>query len=112
MWDTRNRSWLLEGEGLGFFYCLSIHSVVPSYMKSTFQLHTIYQVGLTETEPHIRFFWNALESFSQEELRRFVKFACNQDRIPDNCPCKDGKSDTVHVPPYPMKIAPHEGRSG
>ncbi|GAB6029828.1 putative E3 ubiquitin-protein ligase HTD4 [Chamberlinius hualienensis] len=74
--------------------------------------HTMYQVGLTETDPHIRFFWNALESLSQEELRKFIKFACNQERIPSSCPCKDGHQDTVHVPPYPMKIAPPEGRTG
>jgi len=76
------------------------------------KVHTMYQVGLTETDPHIRFFWNALESLSQEELRKFIKFACNQDRIPLTCSCKDNQQETVHVPPYPMKIAPPEGRSG
>ena len=29
------------------------------------QRHTMYQVGLMESDRHIQFFWNALESFSQ-----------------------------------------------
>lgn len=74
--------------------------------------HTMYQVGLMETDTHIEFFWSSLESFSQEELRKFIKFACNQDRIPSNCPCRDGRLDASHVPPYPMKIAPPDGKSG
>ncbi|XP_056457694.1 probable E3 ubiquitin-protein ligase HECTD4 isoform X1 [Gadus chalcogrammus] len=74
--------------------------------------HTMYQVGLMETDPHIEFFWTALEMFTQEELCKFIKFACNQERIPFTCPCKDGGPDTAHVPPYPMKIAPPDGAAG
>ncbi|KAJ7309830.1 hypothetical protein JRQ81_007901 [Phrynocephalus forsythii] len=74
--------------------------------------HTMYQVGLMETDQHIEFFWGALEMFTQEELCRFIKFACNQERIPFTCPCKDGGPDTAHVPPYPMKIAPPDGTTG
>lgn len=74
--------------------------------------HTMYQVGLMETDQHIEFFWGALEMFTQEELCKFVKFACNQERIPFTCPCKDGGPDTAHVPPYPMKIAPPDGTAG
>lgn len=76
------------------------------------QAHTMYQVGLMETDQHIEFFWTALEMFTQEELCRFIKFACNQERIPFTCPCKDGGPDTAHVPPYPMKIAPPDGAAG
>ncbi|NXU89558.1 HECD4 ligase, partial [Xiphorhynchus elegans] len=72
--------------------------------------HTMYQVGLMETDQHIEFFWSALEMFTQEELCKFIKFACNQERIPFTCPCKDGGPDTAHVPPYPMKIAPPRRR--
>ena len=57
-------------------------------------------------------FWNVLESLSEEDLCRFVKFACNQERIPQTCPCRDGGLDTAHVPPYPMKIAPPGGDGG
>ncbi|KAM8797794.1 putative E3 ubiquitin-protein ligase HECTD4 isoform 1-T1 [Eudromia elegans] len=74
--------------------------------------HTMYQVGLMETDQHIEFFWSALETFTQEELCKFIKFACNQERIPFTCPCKDGGPDTAHVPPYPMKIAPPDGAAG
>lgn len=76
------------------------------------QAHTMYQVGLMETDQHIEFFWTALEMFTQEELCKFIKFACNQERIPFTCPCKDGGPDTAHVPPYPMKIAPPDGAAG
>lgn len=72
----------------------------------------MYQVGLMETDQHIEFFWTALEMFTQEELCKFIKFACNQERIPFTCPCKDGGPDTAHVPPYPMKIAPPDGVVG
>lgn len=72
----------------------------------------MYQVGLMETDQHIEFFWSALEMFTQEELCKFIKFACNQERIPFTCPCKDGGPDTAHVPPYPMKIAPPDGTAG
>lgn len=72
----------------------------------------MYQVGLMETDQHIEFFWGALEVFTQEELCKFIKFACNQERIPFTCPCKDGGPDTAHVPPYPMKIAPPDGTAG
>lgn len=54
-----------------------------------------------------------LNSFSlfQDELRKFIKFACNQERIPFGLPCRDGMKDNeTHVPPYPMKIAPPDGR--
>ncbi|KAL4646588.1 putative E3 ubiquitin-protein ligase HECTD4 isoform X5 [Arapaima gigas] len=74
--------------------------------------HTMYQVGLMETDQHIEFFWTALEMFTQEELCKFIKFACNQERIPFTCPCRDGGPDTAHVPPYPMKIAPPDGVAG
>nr|XP_033812752.1 probable E3 ubiquitin-protein ligase HECTD4 isoform X2 [Geotrypetes seraphini] len=74
--------------------------------------HTMYQVGLMETDQHIEYFWSALELFTQEELCKFIKFACNQERIPFTCPCKDGGPDTAHVPPYPMKIAPPDGAAG
>ena len=72
----------------------------------------MYQVGLMETDQHIEYFWTALEMFTQEELCKFIKFACNQERIPFTCPCKDGGPDTAHVPPYPMKIAPPDGVAG
>lgn len=70
--------------------------------------HTIYQVGISEQDPHVVNFWAALGSFSQPQLEKFIKFACNQDRIPMR-----GQDDSgVHVPPYPMKLAPPDVREG
>ncbi|XP_051557544.1 probable E3 ubiquitin-protein ligase HECTD4 [Myxocyprinus asiaticus] len=85
---------------------------LPDINLEFLKAHTMYQVGLMETDQHIEFFWAALEMFSQEELSKFIKFACNQERIPFTCPCKDGGPDTAHVPPYPMKIAPPDGAVG
>ena len=64
-----------------------------SYLRA----NTIYQAGLSEADEHIRFFWAALESFSPRQMQRFLKFACNQDRVPATSP---------PGPPFPMKIAP------
>ena len=99
--------------------------------------------GVKDTDVHIEYFWNSMESFSQvnkvfsiiqmfisnktsnllrhtsvcrvrfqDQLRKFVKFACNQERLPSRCTCQDGNPHTadVHVPPYPMKIGPPDGR--
>ncbi|XP_032954347.1 probable E3 ubiquitin-protein ligase HECTD4 isoform X6 [Rhinolophus ferrumequinum] len=85
---------------------------LPYISLEFLKAHTMYQVGLMETDQHIEFFWGALEMFAQEELCKFIKFACNQERIPFTCPCKDGGPDTAHVPPYPMKIAPPDGTAG
>ena len=52
------------------------------------KLHTIYQVGISQSDKHIEYFWNVVEKLSQEDLRKLVKFACNQERIPFSCPCQ------------------------
>jgi E3 ubiquitin-protein ligase HECTD4 len=80
---------------------------LPDVDLAFLKAHTHYNVGLSETDPHIVFFWQALEGFSKEDLRKFIKFACNQERIPTSCPCQDGSGS--HVPPYPMKIAAPDG---
>ncbi|EDQ92622.1 uncharacterized protein MONBRDRAFT_17295 [Monosiga brevicollis MX1] len=61
--------------------------------------HTTYASGLTPNDAHVEAFWAVLAEFSQEELRKFVKFAANQERLP-----ADSGTD-VHQPPLPMKIA-------
>ena len=35
------------------------------YLYVFVQVHTMYQVGLMETDKHVQFFWEALASFSQ-----------------------------------------------
>ncbi|KAL8604631.1 hypothetical protein ACOMHN_013411 [Nucella lapillus] len=87
-------------------------SGLPTVDLNFLKAHTMYQVGLVETDTHIEYFWSALESLSAEELSRFIKFACNQERIPQTCPCRDGGHESTHVPPYPMKIAPPDGTGG
>ncbi|KAK7506010.1 hypothetical protein BaRGS_00002732 [Batillaria attramentaria] len=84
-------------------------SGLPVVDLTFLKAHTMYQVGLMETDTHIEYFWAALETLSQEELSRFIKFACNQERIPQTCPCREGGHEATHVPPYPMKIAPPDG---
>lgn len=37
-----------------------------------------------------------------------MKFACNQERIPMGQPCR--ASADLHIPPFPMKIAPPDGK--
>ena len=54
------------------------------------QAHTMYQVGLMESDAHVQFFWRVLQSLTSDELSKFIKFACNQERIPHTCPCRDG----------------------
>jgi E3 ubiquitin-protein ligase HECTD4 len=82
-----------------------------SYMGSFIAPHLKRQHPyiLRMTYTHIEYFWNALDGLSQEDLCKFIKFACNQERIPQTCPCKEGGTETTHVPPYPMKIAPPDG---
>ncbi|XP_063396384.1 probable E3 ubiquitin-protein ligase HECTD4 [Mytilus trossulus] len=82
---------------------------LPEVDLAFLKAHTMYQVGLMESDKHIEFFWNTLESLSQEDLCKFIKFSCNQERIPQTCPCKEGGAETTHVPPYPLKIAPPDG---
>jgi len=78
----------------------------PEISLEFLRANTNYTGGLSEADPHIRCFWSTLESFTAEELQAFVKFACNQERIPSACP-----PDSPAPPPFPMKIAPAD-RSG
>ncbi len=68
--------------------------------------NTTYQAGLTERDEHILHFWSALESLTAAELRGFLKFACNQERLPAVSP-----GDESPPPPFPMKLAPADGRA-
>lgn len=46
--------------------CVSYHFL------ALLQRHTMYQVGLMESDTHVQLFWNALESFSQVSERMRV----------------------------------------
>ena len=45
--------------------------------------HTEYS-GMGKDDPRIALFWKCLESYSNEERRRFIKFAWGQKRIPSS----------------------------
>ncbi len=74
--------------------------VAASPRLEVLRANTTYQAGLTERDGHIAHFWAALESLSPVQLRGFVKFACNQERLPSF------GADEAPPPPFPMKLAP------
>jgi E3 ubiquitin-protein ligase HECTD4 len=41
------------------------------------QRHTVYS-GVSPDSPHIQYFWSVLRDFSQEDRRKFVRFAWAQ----------------------------------
>jgi hypothetical protein len=86
---------LMTWQDLEFKVCGS-----PEVNLAFLKANTTYASGLSESDPHIVCFWKALQRFTPEELQTFVKFACNQERIPSSCP-----PDSPAAPPFPMKIA-------
>lgn len=46
------------------------------------KLNTEYGEGFTEQSPAIRFFWNVLNSFSDEERELYLKFVWGRSRLP------------------------------
>lgn len=66
--------------------------------------YSIYQVGISEDDRHIQDFWSVLQSLSSQQLKKFIKFACNQERIPKP------QDASFLPPPYPLKIAPADAR--
>lgn len=85
---------------------------VPDVDLAFLRRHTTYTMGLGETDPHVVFFWEALERMSAAERRMFIKFACNQERIPSAYADMDEGETLRHVPPYPMKIALPDDAAG
>jgi len=47
-----------------------------------FQEHTNYDNGLTDTAPLVKLFWEVLEKFTQEELRKFLVFCTGSSKVP------------------------------
>ncbi len=80
----------------------------PQRILTFLRRFTTYQAGLTETDEHVTYFWSALDSLSPTQLKGFIKFACNQERLPiDAGQMEEGMTPP---PPYPMKIAPTDTR--
>ena len=69
---------LLDGRDLEDIICGS-----PDVDVAMLQQHTRYGMGLTEHHPLAVAFWDTLTNvFSDEERRRFVRFAWGQERLP------------------------------
>jgi hypothetical protein len=43
--------------------------------------HTVYQ-GIAQSSPLIKYFWQTLESFTQEERQMFLRFVWGRSRLP------------------------------
>lgn len=52
--------------------------------------HTEYSADVDRNAPHIKYLWRTLEGFTQEQRRRFVKFAFAQERLPSTDEGFDG----------------------
>jgi len=50
--------------------CAKLHSQATEYS------------GVSESDQHVRFFWEALESFSNEEREMFLRFTWGRSRLP------------------------------
>lgn len=46
------------------------------------KMNTEYGEGFTEKSPAIQFFWNVLNSFSDEERELYLKFVWGRSRLP------------------------------
>jgi E3 ubiquitin-protein ligase HECTD4 len=55
--------------------------------------NTQYNSGVKPNDPHVQYFWEALDELSQDDLRRFVRFAVAQERLP-----------STPTLPFPMKL--------
>eukprot|EP00096_Caligus_rogercresseyi_P009951 TRINITY_DN3494_c0_g1_i1.p1 TRINITY_DN3494_c0_g1~~TRINITY_DN3494_c0_g1_i1.p1 ORF type:complete len:833 (-),score=117.56 TRINITY_DN3494_c0_g1_i1:112-2610(-) len=73
------------------------NKINTNYIKE----HTIYQAGIKDSDPHVKYFWSVLETLSESQIQKFIKFCSNQDRIQT--------WSEENLPPYPMKIAPAPG---
>ena len=61
----------------------------------------MYQAGLYEDDPHIGMFWAVLGSFTQHQLGRLVKFACNQVYSPFHFTKNNQIPMFTWIPPLP-----------
>jgi len=53
----------------------------PAFDLALLRKRTIYS-GYVETDPPVRSFWRALESFGQEDLTRYLHFCWGRSRLP------------------------------
>ena len=70
--------WILNWSELEMLICGT-----PEIDIELLKRHTEYS-GMAKEDPRIAFFWKCLESYSNDERRRFIKFAWGQKRIPSS----------------------------
>jgi len=61
--------------------------------------HTEYS-GVVASAPHIAYFWEVLESFTQDERRAFIQFAWAQERLPATDAEFDRTGTRMMIKPY------------
>eukprot|EP01123_Difflugia_compressa_P005936 TRINITY_DN1805_c0_g1_i1.p1 TRINITY_DN1805_c0_g1~~TRINITY_DN1805_c0_g1_i1.p1 ORF type:complete len:218 (-),score=26.87 TRINITY_DN1805_c0_g1_i1:21-674(-) len=61
--------------------------------------HTVYN-SVNPTSPHILYFWQVLEEFSQEDRRAFVRFVWGQERLPANDQEFERTATRMLIKPY------------
>ena len=67
----------LTGEELELLVCGSKNIDLDMLKR-----HTEYCPPLTIESSQVKFFWQALETFNQDDLRKFIKFAYAQESLP------------------------------
>ena len=61
--------------------------------------HTQYRQGVDKDSPHIKMFWEVLESFSQADRRLFLRFAWGRERLP---------LESEYTIDHDMKVSVHQ----
>ena len=56
---------------------------------------TVYEEGLSLASLHIQYFWKALESFSNEERRSFLRFVWARSTLPPSITSSSSSNDTT-----------------
>ena len=70
---------------------------------ATLQAHTKYGVGLEPTAPHVKLFWRAVRSFSDEQRRLLLRFVSGRSRLPSSAEWPLEFTINPFVPPVSAK---------
>jgi hypothetical protein len=62
---------------------------------------------VTEKDPHVQWFWQALHSFTQTEKCLFLRFAWGRERLP---PEEELKHEEMKIFPLAAKVCYREER--
>jgi len=53
----------------------------PKIDTKVLRNHVIYE-SASESDPHVKYLWQALDAFSQQDLQRFLRFVWGRSRLP------------------------------